>query len=228
MIFSPDIPIGGFQKQSLIDFPGHISAVIFTRGCNFKCYYCHNHRLIDLQKKEDDPELPEILSWINQNKNLLDAVVITGGEPTLHQGLVGLINTFKVMGLKVKLDTNGTNPQMLEDLISNKLVDYIAMDIKGPVYILPYQRIAGSAFTASDLDKVRSSIQLLNASNIKHEYRITYDDLFSIADFKLAMTRLKGKVFLQKMEFNGIEVKTVNTKYLMHVAEIQKIDLMHR
>jgi len=108
------------------------------------------------------------------------------------------------------------------------LVDFIAMDIKGPVYILPYQRIAGPAFTETDLDKVRTSIHLLNTSQIKHEYRITYDDQFSVADFKLAMARLSGDVYLQKMEFDKVEVKTINTHVLTHIADIQKINLMHR
>lgn len=120
--------IGGFQKTSLIDYPDKISAIVFTQGCNFRCGYCHNPELI----KTDGSLIEEssVLDFLKSRVGKLDAVVITGGEPTLQKDLIDFIKKIKTMNYLVKLDTNGTSPNTVSDLINEKLVDYIAMYIR--------------------------------------------------------------------------------------------------
>ena len=120
--------IAGIQKLSLVDFDGHISSTIFTSGCNFACAFCHNSSLIP--NSNDLLKIDDVLNFLNKRKNMLDSVCITGGEPTLHKDLPEFISKIKEMGYLVKLDTNGTNPEMIQYLVENKLIDYIAMDIK--------------------------------------------------------------------------------------------------
>lgn len=120
--------ISGLQKVSLVDFDGHICATIFTSGCNFACPFCHNSGLVN----KTEPNIPEseILEYLEKRKNILDSVCISGGEPTLNHDLADFIKEIKAMGYKVKLDTNGSNLHILKELVENKLIDYIAMDIK--------------------------------------------------------------------------------------------------
>jgi pyruvate formate lyase activating enzyme len=122
--------IGGFIKQSLIDYPGKIASVIFTAGCNLRCPYCHNPELVDLNENTSLLDQNEILTYIKDNAVLLDAVVITGGEPLMHPDVFDFIHKIKNLGLLVKIDTNGTNPEALKKIIDEKLVDFIAMDVK--------------------------------------------------------------------------------------------------
>jgi pyruvate formate lyase activating enzyme len=182
----PDIYIGGFQKQSLIDFPGNISSVVFTTGCNFRCSYCHNAGLVIPKEIRKSPKVKaeELLKWINNNKKMLDAVVITGGEPTLHKNLPGFLAQIKYMNLKIKLDTNGTNPAMLSAVINSQLVDYVAMDIKAPLRFDQYKRVAGPLFNQSMFDRVLKAIERLKQGDITHEFRTTVDPGLSIEDLR--------------------------------------------
>ena len=123
--------IGGLQKSSLIDYPGKICAIVFTIGCNFRCPYCHNPELVDETAEELSQD--EFFAFLEKRIGKLDAVTITGGEPTLHNDLVPFIIKIKELGFLVKLDSNGTHPDVLAQLISEKSVDYIAMDIKAPL-----------------------------------------------------------------------------------------------
>ena len=123
--------IGGFVKNSFLDYPEHISCVIFTSGCNMNCWYCHNKQLIP--DSESGANLENILEFIESRKKFLEGVVISGGEPTLQPDLKDVIIKIKNMGLKVKLDTNGSNYQILKDLIDSNLLDFVAMDIKAPI-----------------------------------------------------------------------------------------------
>ena len=118
--------IGGFMKQSFVDFPATIAAVIFTSGCNLNCWYCHNRQLID--GTQEDYTLEEILEFLESRKGFIDGVVISGGEPTLQPDLLDVILNLKARGFKVKLDTNGTNPQVLRQVLPH--LDYVAMDVK--------------------------------------------------------------------------------------------------
>ncbi len=170
-----DLPIGGFMKQSLIDYPGNISAVVFTAGCNFRCNYCHNPELVnpDIINKSEKFDVATVITWIENNRLLLDAVTISGGEPTIHQSLIPFIKKIKELDVKVKLDTNGTNPDMLSNLVKEKLLDYVAMDIKAPLHLKDYQNIAGQQFDKEMLDHVQHSITLLQTANVNFEFRST-------------------------------------------------------
>jgi pyruvate formate lyase activating enzyme len=160
---------GGLQKQSLIDFPGKISCVLFTSGCNFKCPYCHNPDLARGHVKKSFVLKEEnIYDFLEKRKGFLDGVVISGGEPTLHQDLSTICNNIKKMGYPIKLDTNGSRPEILVQLIRNRCVDYIAMDIKTDPSAYP-RDISRNENTESILE----SIVLIMAAGIPYEFRTT-------------------------------------------------------
>ncbi len=159
--------IGGLLKFSMIDFPGYISAIVFTQGCNIRCKYCHNPELLPLAAETSYSE-EEILYYLEKRKNCLEGLVITGGEPTLQPDLKDFIVKVKALGYKIKLDTNGTNPQMVRELINEHLVDFVAMDIKAPFE--KYHLVCGSVNTA----KVYETMTLIINSGIDYQFRTTY------------------------------------------------------
>ncbi|PID30052.1 anaerobic ribonucleoside-triphosphate reductase activating protein [Candidatus Saccharibacteria bacterium] len=162
------MPIGGLQKVSLVDYPGHTAASIFTLGCNMRCGYCHNPELVLPEQFLESIPVAMILDWLEKRRGKLDGVVVSGGEPTIHQDLPRLIKAIKTMGYLVKLDTNGTHPDMLADLIADSQIDFVAMDIKGP--LARYSEIAARPI---DTDAVVRSIRLVIDSGIDHELRTT-------------------------------------------------------
>ncbi|HDI06677.1 MAG TPA: anaerobic ribonucleoside-triphosphate reductase activating protein [Candidatus Aenigmarchaeota archaeon] len=166
------IEIGGFQKQSFIDYPKKISSIIFTIGCNFRCPYCHNSNLLYAEKIKNISEL-KILSYLQNNKKYIDGVVITGGEPTLHRDLPEFIAKVKSFGYSVKLDTNGTNPEMLRKLIKEGLLDFIAMDIKAPLEFQKYNKATGGMLTEKLFENVKKSIHIIINSGVDYEFRTT-------------------------------------------------------
>ena len=142
------------QKCSLIDFPGKISAILFTSGCNFHCPYCHNPELVNETASLLSEE--EVFSFLERRKTILDAVTITGGEPTIHDDLVPFIRKIKNMGFLVKLDTNGTNPGVVKQLQESELIDYVAMDVKAPL-----ASYAQTVARPVDVSALKKSIKLL-------------------------------------------------------------------
>jgi len=158
--------VKGIIETSFIDYPKLVSLVIFTSGCNFRCHYCHNPELV----KQEEPFMSEekLLTTIEEKKDWIDGVVITGGEPTLHEDLPKLIKKIKDFGLLVKLDTNGSNPKMLKELIDKKFIDYIAMDIKAPLD--DYKKVIQNDYNAKD---ILESIELIKSSGIDYEFRTT-------------------------------------------------------
>jgi len=164
---------GGLQKFSLSDYPGKVAAIVFTQGCNFTCPFCHNSRLIPLKATRDSGELSEgdILNFLKSRIGQLQAVVITGGEPTIHRDLPEFIAIVRRMGFAIKLDTNGSNPQMLKRLLDEQLIDCIAMDIKAPWKY--YQRLSG---VAVDVERLQESVRLIEASAVKSIFRTTFVD----------------------------------------------------
>ena len=160
--------IGGLQKFSLIDYPEKICAIVFTQGCNFRCPYCHNPELSNPDLYENCIPEEEIFSFLEKRKGKLDAVSITGGEPTLQPDLVDFIKKIKAMGYFVKIDSNGSHPEVLKTLIEDKLIDYLAVDVKAPPE--KYRKIT-RAKTNPDL--IKQSIDLIKKSNIPHEFRTT-------------------------------------------------------
>jgi pyruvate formate lyase activating enzyme len=185
--------IGGLLKFSSIDFPSKMAAVVFTQGCPFLCQYCHNPSLV-LQKLFSKPiSEEEIFSFLKKRKDKLDGVVISGGEPTIQEGLIDFIKKIKALNFLIKLDTNGINPKIIKYLIDNKLIDYIAMDIKGPLekYAL---------FIQKDIDTslILESIKLILNSSIDYEFRSTLvKNLHEIQDIeKMAKLILNAKLFI--------------------------------
>ncbi len=160
--------IGGLEKNSLIDFPPGISCVVFTTGCNFACPYCHNPGLVAPGGNIDPYSEADIFSFLNRRKRLLDGVVISGGEPTLHADLPDFCKRVKQMGYAVKLDTNGSFPDALARLIADGLIDHIAMDIKTAPAKYP-------AYIAADADPaaIATTVRTILGSELAHEFRTT-------------------------------------------------------
>jgi pyruvate formate lyase activating enzyme len=163
------VRIKGFNRTSLLDWDGCVTAVIYLPGCNFRCPYCHNRELVLTPEVYEEIPFEFVEEFINENKEFLDGIVVTGGEPTIHQDLPGLIRRIKALGMRVKLDTNGTNPDMLKDLIEAGMVDYVAMDLKAPLDE-DYDHVAGAKV---DIEKVKRSIQVIMESGIDYEFRTT-------------------------------------------------------
>jgi len=161
--------LGGFQKVSLIDYPGKVASVIFLSGCNFSCPWCHSPHLA-LNKEREEVSLDVFFSFLKKRKDVIDGVVVCGGEPTIHQDLVEFISKIKDFNLLVKVDTNGSNPEMIKELINRKLIDYIAMDIKAPLNQEKYNISSGSVV---DIKKIKESIDLIKSSGIDYEFRTT-------------------------------------------------------
>lgn len=202
--------IGGLQKSSLIDYPGKISAIIFTQGCNFKCPYCHNSELISMHPRpwRERVGVRGVLDFLKSRIGKLDGVVITGGEPTIQKDLPEFIQKIKDIGFSVKLDTNGTNPEMLKKLIDENLVDYIAMDIKAPI-----EKYSQIAHTNANTDDILKSIELLKNSNIDYEFRTTVVKSQLLPEnFEEIGKIIKGckKYYLQRF----IPTKTIDKSFL--------------
>ncbi len=169
--------IGGLEKLSLIDFPGYLSAIVFTKSCNFRCHFCYNPMLVfaegenELKNIDEGPSLiPEedFFLFLKERVGKLEGLVISGGEPTLQSDLKEFIIKVKELGYKVKLDTNGTSPEKVSDLIKNNLLDYIAMDLKAPLE--KYEAVIG---VKTDINKIKESIDLLINGNVPYEFRST-------------------------------------------------------
>jgi pyruvate formate lyase activating enzyme len=177
--------IGGLQKLSLSDYPGRISAIVFTRGCGFRCPYCHNPELVDPARFSEEYPLASVLSFLRLRNSLLEGVVVTGGEPTVHADLPLFLRSLKGMGYSVKLDTNGSNPSMLRKLVSDRLVDFIAMDVKAPLALYP--ETVKALVEPAD---IRESIQVILESGLSHEFRTTCVDPLLSADDVRGIGRL--------------------------------------
>ncbi len=191
--------IGGLQKMTLIDFPGVIAAVVFTQGCYFRCSYCHNPELVS-QQKETTLQEEEVFSYLHDTKGFLDGVCITGGEPTLQKDLPEFIRKIRALGLRVKLDTNGTNPQMLRNLLQDKCLDYIAMDIKHNWE--QYEQVV-KIINPILLKNCEESFHLIQESHVDHEFRTTFfPGVLQEEDFLSIASHLKPgeKYFLQNIQ----------------------------
>jgi len=223
--------IGGFLKFSLINYPKKAAAVVFTQGCSFLCHYCHNPELV----LKDEFKLPldekDIFSFLQKRKDKLDAVVISGGEPTLHLDLIDFIKRIKKLNFLVKLDTNGINPKVLKDLISQNLIDYIAMDLKAPLD--EYPKITNSDHSSK---KIEESIKIIMSSNVDYEFRSTLvKNLHEEEDIEKMALSIKGAKFYilqkfvpkvtlnptysKKTAFSDIEMHDMQNKALKHVKK---------
>ena len=162
--------LGGLVKFTLIDFPGRPAAIVFTQGCNFRCRYCHNPELVYPHLFEASMPEQEIWSFLQRRQGTLEGVVVSGGEPTLQTDLIPFMSRLKEMGYKTKLDTNGSRPEVLRELIDKKLVDFIAMDLKAPFE--KYVDITGVEVNSTVLQQ---SMDLIRQSGLEYQFRTTYD-----------------------------------------------------
>lgn len=191
------LPIKGLQKTTLIDYPGHIASVIFLGGCNFRCDYCYNKDLVLNPGSVPGLTQESVLEELTKRKNFIDGVVITGGEPTLYLDLQNLIAQIKALGLKVKLDSNGYQPGILKNILATGMVDYVAMDIKGPLH-----RYAEITCVPLAVERIQQSIDLLKSGSIPYEFRTTvWKNGFSKADFDAMFELIRGTraYYLQNM-----------------------------
>jgi pyruvate formate lyase activating enzyme len=193
------VRIGGLQKTTLLDFPGKVSAVVFTLGCNFLCPYCHNPDLV-LYGRE--PLAPDgIVAFLAKRRGVLEGVVISGGEPTLHEGLFGFCATLKSLGLAVKLDTNGSRPEALRQLLLADLLDYVAMDVKANPEQYP-----AILCSPGDGENIPRSMALLEESHVPHEFRIPCVSPFIDADSFAAIIDhiAHAPLFLQEVRLGRV------------------------
>ena len=216
--------ITGLQKLTLLDFPGKTACTVFTHGCNFRCPFCHNAPLVT---EKNDIFLSEeaFFSFLKKRQGILDGVCITGGEPTLQSDLKDFILKIKELGYAVKLDTNGYNPNVLENILSEGIVDYVAMDIKNSK--AKYSLTAG---TDIDIAKIEKSVELLKNSGVDYEFRTTVvKQLHTADDFKSIALWLQGesKYFLQQFRdgenviFSGLSAPDENE--MKAIADIVSI-----
>ena len=198
--------IATYQPCSLIDYPGQLSAIVFTIGCNFHCPYCHNPELVN--ETVDPVDSDDFLEFLAGRQGKLDGVTITGGEPTMHDDLPDLLRKIKGLGFKIKLDSNGTNPSMLRAVIDEGLVDYIAMDIKAPL-----AKYSGTVARPVDVEHIVESITLLLKGEVDYEFRTTViKSLLPREDFPAIGEMIRGArvYYLQKF----IPTKILNPAFL--------------
>ena len=160
--------LGGFQKLTLLDYPGKIATTVFTLGCSFRCPFCHNPELVDLRLAHNEESEKGFFDFLEKRKGKLEGVCITGGEPTIQPDIIEFIKKIKKMGFLVKLDSNGTRPDVLKKIFEQKLVDFVAMDIKSNLE--NYDKVTGSNV---DRDRIRMSVNLIMHSKIPYEFRTT-------------------------------------------------------
>ena len=163
-------PIKGFIETSFVDWPGKVASIIFLPQCNFRCPYCHNHELVLDPDQFDSFPADYIVGKLRHYESWIDGVCITGGEPTLLPNLIELIKTLRDEGMLIKLDTNGSRPEVVEQLISKRLVDCVSMDIKAPLEEELYSRCAG---VEVNLDNIKESVSLLRLNRIPYHFRTT-------------------------------------------------------
>lgn len=206
--------IGGFQKFSLLDYPGQLAAIIFTQGCNFRCPYCHNPELADPARFEKPLVTGRVLDFLRRRRGKLGAVVITGGEPTVQPDLVRFVKKLKFMGFLVKMDTNGSNPELLQSLCEQDLVDYWAMDLKAPPDL--YKLISRSSVP---VENILRSMDILRNSNCEYEFRTTFfERLFDWRDIARIQELLRpgDKFYLQECRYEDTLEKLSDTSKTAH------------
>ncbi len=212
-----DVKIYGMQKLTLLDYPGKMAATLFTGGCNFRCPFCHNRSLVFLNEQDGEIDKDIIFDYLSLRKKMLDGVCITGGEPLLHEGIEDFIKSIKELGLLVKLDTNGSNFEKLEKLVSNKLVDYVAMDIKN----VKSECTRTIGLNDYDLSEVERCVDYLKQGHVDYEFRTTLvKEFHENVDFSEIGRWLNGakNYYLQNFEDNGTCIESG-----LHSLDINKI-----
>ena len=194
--------IHGFQKMTLLDFPGKVACTVFTGGCNLRCPFCHNAALVTEIDGESEIKSSEILEFLSKRKGLLDGVAITGGEPLLQSDIKDFIKKIKAMDFAVKLDTNGCYPEKLKDLVGDGLIDYVAMDVKNS----PDKYAHTVDVSNFDYSKVKESIDFLKTGIVDYEFRTTVvAEYHSLSDIENIARELSGakRYFIQNFVDSG-------------------------
>lgn len=229
--------IGGLEKLSMIDFPGCISTVVFTVSCNFRCHFCYNPMLVLANTGEGESEYKEedfsvisekdLLLFLKKRIGKIEGVVISGGEPTLQPDLKDFIIKIKEIGFKIKVDTNGTNYKIINDLIENKLIDYVAMDIKAPLE--KYSDVVG---VKANINEIKKTIKFLLSGVIPYEFRTTVvsglhteNDIIKMSE-EIARAE---KWFLQRFKSDTELVNNIfKNKETFSIAEMKKLVFLAR
>ncbi len=194
------IKIKGFLETSFVDWSGKVVSVLFLPGCNFRCPFCHNHSLVLNPEGYEDIPLEYILNRLDEMREWVDGVCITGGEPTIHPHLPALIKEIKSLGLLIKLDTNGSRPQVLRYLIEEGLVDFVAMDVKAPLDEVSYAKACG---VPVDVGKIKESITFLKSGKVGYQFRTTVVPALHREEDLLQLARqLRGSSSLTLQNFN--------------------------
>lgn len=219
------IEIKGFIKTSMVDWDGKVTSVIFLPNCNFRCPMCHNYELVLNSSKCQSISISDIKRYLEMHSDFIDGVVITGGEPTMHKDLSSLIKQFKDMGFQIKLDTNGSFPDVIRNLVEKELVDYVAMDVKAPLTDGKYKKVAGVDVKIS---RIRESVDYLMKSGIEYEFRTTVVPTLHTEEDIIEIAReIEGakKFVLQKFEPKNAmdeklrKLKPHDASYLRQLAE---------
>jgi len=200
--------IAGWQKVSLIDYPEKICSIVFTQGCNFRCPYCHNPELVKAKLFRPCLSETDIFAFLEKRQGKLDAVSITGGEPTIQPDLVAFIKCIRKIGYLIKIDTNGSHPDVLEILINQRLLDYVAMDVKAPLE--KYRKVAKSKV---DKDKIKQSIEIIINSDLGYEFRTTVvKSLLTMSDLQKIASLIRGARLYVLQKF--VASKCLEKKFL--------------
>lgn len=203
---------GGFEKFTLIDYPRKVACMVYTIGCPFRCPYCHNPELVDETCTTTINE-KEVLTFLDTRKGMLDGIVITGGEPSMHgEKLFSFMKEVKKRGFLIKLDSNGVDPMFLQKAIDEKLVDYIAMDIKSP--LTKYSQVVARPV---DIEAIKKSIEIIKGSGVEYEFRTTVvKSMLSFDDIEAIGKEIHGATtyYLQKF----IPTKILNPQFLRKVT----------
>lgn len=209
--------IHGFQKMTMLDFPGKVACTAFTAGCNFRCPFCHNASLVTKINNEEIYSQEEIFDYLNKRKGVLDGICITGGEPLLYDGIVEFIKKARELGLLVKLDTNGSFPEKLKYLIDNGLVDYVAMDIKNSKE--KYAETIG--LKEYDLSNVEKSVAILLEGKVEYEFRTTIvaeyhttQDIVAIGNWIKGAKRYFLQNFVDSGNLIGSDMHAVSKEFM--------------
>jgi pyruvate formate lyase activating enzyme len=183
-------PIKGWIECTFLDWPGRVSGVVFLPGCNFRCRYCHNHRLVLEPESFEEIRLETVLRHYRGRREWIDGIVVSGGEPTIHAGLPAFVEQIRREGWPIKLDTNGSNPGMIELLLQEELVDHVAMDVKAPPGSASYGSLAGVPVDSAAIGR---SIELILSWGVAHTFRTTVSpDWFDEYDLAAVASALSG------------------------------------
>jgi len=215
--------LGGYQKLTLIDYPGKLATTVFTVGCSFRCPFCHNPELVDLSLHHEVKSEEEFFKFLKSRKGKLEGVCITGGEPTIQPDIISFIEKIKKLGFVVKLDTNGTHPEVVEEIFRLGIVDYVAMDIKHTK-----EKYALASGKKMDIKKIEKSVKLIMESGIGYEFRTTVvpgihveEDFLEIAKWIQGAEKYYLQIY-RDIKILDKDLKKINKGKMVNLERVQK------